>query len=500
MEANFHIPQRQSKIGVLVLFLDTLQKILRGFAPLLLVVIINGGKVTAFILFMIGIGTLLIVSCVAYLRYTNFTFHIDPDTDEFIVYDGILSKTKTVVQLQKIQQVNITQNLIQRIIRVYGVQVDTAGTDKHESEIKAISHDLALALKAKLLDAHHKVSSDSTANQSVEAPVEPTTFLKINLVSLFKVGITSNYIKSVGLILTFFFSVWGKLHEIGKEEWIEDKIAQQDWFINSLLYSVFFGFLVLFTIVFLLNLVRTVVRYFNYTMNEQKGSLLISFGIINTKNTILRPSRVQLVTFSQNYFQKKLDVLELKIKQAVTDEKNQHKDRIEVPGCNQQEKQAILKLIYGTQPPQGMLMKSNWRRLVFALFLTLFIPLSIGIPILLNTPELQIPEVYSGIAGYVVLMSVYQYFSYRTYSFYVKEDYVMRKTGAWDIEQDILETDKIQAITTSQLFWHKSLNIGSVTLHTAAGNISFYLANFETLKDYVNRWLYQVESQDHNWM
>ena len=501
MAVNFHEPQRQSKIGVLVLFLDTLQKILRGFAPLLLVVFINGGKISMFLLFMGLVGTLLIVSCVAYLRYTNFTFHIDPNTDEFIVYDGILSKTKTVVQLQKIQQVNITQNLIQRIIRVYGVQVDTAGSDKHESEIKAISHELALELKAKLLDAHKVGTASSTTEvDKPNSEMKPSTFLKINLISLFKVGITSNYIKSVGLILTFFFSVWGKLHEIGKEEWLEDKISEQDWMVNSIAYSILFGFLVLFTVVFLMNVVRTVIRYFNYTMTEQKGSLLLSFGLINTKNTILRPSRVQFVTFSQNYFQKKLDVLELKIKQAVTDEKNHHKDRIEVPGCNQQEKQSILKLIYGKQPEKGMLLKSNWRRLVFALFLTIVIPLCILIPIVINSPELQVSEVYGVIMGYVLLMATYQFFAYKTYRFFVGENYIMRQTGAWDIANDILETDKIQAITTSQLFWHKSLNIGSVTLHTAAGNISFYLANFETLKHYVNGWLYQVESQDHNWM
>ena len=501
MAVNFYEPQKQSKIGVLVLFLDTLQRILRGFAPLLLVVFINGGKISLFLLFMGLVGTLLIVSCVAYLRYTNFTFHIDPNTDEFIVYDGILSKTKTVVQLQKIQQVNITQNLIQRIIRVYGVQVDTAGSDKHESEIKAISHELALELKAKLLDAHKKAEPTSTPETvELNSELKQSTFLKINLISLFKVGITSNYIKSVGLILTFFFSVWGKMHEIGKEEWLEDKIVEQDWIVNSMVYSVLFGFLVLFTVIFLMNVVRTIIRYFNYSMMEQKGSLLISFGLINTKNTILRPSRVQFVTFSQNYFQKKLDVLELKIKQAVTDEKNQHKDRIEVPGCNQIEKQAILKLIYGKQPEQGMLLKSNWRRLVFALFLTIVIPLCFVILIVSLTAELQISEVYAVIGGYVVLMSTYQIFAYKAYRFFIDEDYIMRQSGAWDIAHDILEVDKIQAITTSQLFWHKSLNIGSVTLHTAAGNISFYLANFETLKQYVNKWLYHIESQDHNWM
>jgi putative membrane protein len=39
--------------------------------------------------------------------------------------------------------------------------------------------------------------------------------------------------------------------------------------------------------------------------------------------------------------------------------------------------------------------------------------------------------------------------------------------GAWDVDNEIIEPGKIQAITTSQLFWHKSVDIGSITIHTA---------------------------------
>ena len=64
----------------------------------------------------------------------------------------------------------------------------------------------------------------------------------------------------------------------------------------------------------------------------------------------------------------------------------------------------------------------------------------------------------------------------------------------------IIEISKIQAITTSQLFWHKSLNIGSLTLHTAGGNITFHLGNYKMIQDYVNLWLYEIETSDRNWM
>ena len=59
---------------------------------------------------------------------------------------------------------------------------------------------------------------------------------------------------------------------------------------------------------------------------------------------------------------------------------------------------------------------------------------------------------------------------------------------------------KVQAITTSQLFWHKSPDIGSLVLHTAGGDIGFQLGNFTKVKENVNLWLYKIEKSDSNWM
>ena len=73
------------------------------------------------------------------------------------------------------------------------------------------------------------------------------------------------------------------------------------------------------------------------------------------------------------------------------------------------------------------------------------------------------------------------------------------QSGAWDIDNEIIKIEKIQAITTSQLFWHKSLNIGSLTIHTAGGNVNFQLGNFEKINKYVNLWLYQIEKNESNW-
>jgi len=498
MESNFNLPQRQSPIGVLVMFVDSLQKIARGFWPIFLVWMFNSDKSNVLLVFLAILGFLVLVGIIAYLRFINFTFYIDHENDEFIIKEGIINKTITTIQLDKIQQVNINQNLIQRIINVYALDVDTAGSDKKEGNIKAISHELALALKAKLIDNENKktVEQEETSNAEVS---ETKPFLKIKSISLLKVGITSNYIRSIGLIITFFFTITENLRNIGKEEMLENDKLNHFLENNPVIYSLFIGVVVIFIILFFINCIRTLIKYFDYSITKQKGSLLISYGLINTKSTILKPEKVQILSISRNYFQKKLNVLEIKIKQAVSNEKNQVKSQIEIPGCNSDERDEILKLIFKQLPEKGVQLTPNFRKLGFSIFLIIVLPLTVFFS-LANTVERELFEYMNFAFGYAVFFLIVLFFGFRNYRLFINENHIIKQSGAWDVTTEIIEIKKIQALTSSQLFWHKNLNIGSLTMHTAGGKLTFYLGNYTKVKEYMNLWLYELETSDSNWM
>ena len=497
MQMNFNQPQRQSSIGVLILFVNSLQKIGRAFVPILVVFFLKIQTVSIPILVLASIAIILVVGVFAYLRYLNFTFYIDEKSEEFIVNDGVFNKSKIVISLHKIQQVSIHQNVLQRIINIYEISVDTAGTDKQEGNIKAVSNQVALALKAKLLE--NQSLAENQQEEVAEEYENKKPFLKIQLINLFKIGITSNYGKSIGLILTFFLTIYENLRNIGKED-VLSRLEIENKF-NS--YPVFISILVaiagLFFIVFVLNICRTIIKYFNFTIEKQKGSLLLSYGLISKQSTIVKPEKVQIVSISQNYFQKKLKILEIKIKQATGDDTKKSKSGIEILGCNESEKNQILELIFDTIPLANSKLKPNWRKLVFAIFLSIILPLSVFL-IVYNYTEINLKQYVPIAFFYVIFVGIIQLFSFYNYRLYIGQKHVIKKHGAWEREHNIIEINKIQAITTAQLFWHKNLNIGTITLHTAGGNLSFYLGNFEVLQNYTNQWLYAIETSDSNWM
>lgn len=500
METNFNQPQRQSLVGIVVIFLEMIFQVLKATWPIILITLFKTDFKFTLVSILILLGIFVYFGAYSFLKYRNFTFYIDDNNDEFIISEGIINKTKTTIQLHKIQQVNINQNLIQRIIGVYALDVDTAGSDKKEGNIKAVSHHLALALKSRLLENESKKPIFSESNVTeVQSDFKAIPFLKINLVSLLKIGITSNYVKSIGLILTFFFTIYENLHQAGAEDVISTEKLEGFVDNNSLWYSVLIFVLIMFSIVFLINIGRTLIKFFDYTVSKQMGSLMLTYGLINTQSTILKPEKVQIVSVSSNYLQKKLNVLEIKIRQAISQEKMDAKSLIEIPGCNAFERDDILKLVFKELPQKGVMLLPNIRKLIFSIFIIIALPLTCYF-LFGKYAEPRAFEYINIAVFYVVFMMVLLFFGFRNYKLFINKNHIIKQSGAWDVDNEIIQIEKIQAITTSQLFWHKSLNIGSLTMHTAGGNITFQLGKFDKINEYVNLWLYEIETSNSNWM
>jgi putative membrane protein len=500
MEKGFRQPQRQSSIGVLLMFVDTLQQWGRGLWPVLVVYIFKFDELNKAYLFVGITALLLIIGIVAYLKYLNFTFYLDDKNEEFIINEGVFNKSKTIIQLNKIQQVNINQSLLQRIVGVYELDVDTAGSSKKEGKIKAISHPLALALKARLMESE-RIESDSEEPEiglQSESVVE-RPFMTISFLSLLKVGITSNYVKSLGLILAFFATVYENSKSfIASSDFDEKKLDAYLDKSTAIQSVAIIAFLLLGSIL-IINLIRVVFRYFGYKITKQKGSLLLSFGLLSTKSTIIKPEKVQIVTITRNFFQKKMNILELKIKQATSGEKEERKSVIEIPGCNERESVEILNLLFHKTPVKGIMLKPNFRKLVFMIFLSIVLPLC-GFLAFINYIEPRFLEYAYVVPLYVFFVGSIVYFGFRNNRLFVNDDFIIKQSGAWDVDNKIIELGKIQAITTSQLFWHKRADVGSITIHTAGGNIAFQLGDYSKIKQYVNLWLYELETSNSNWM
>ncbi|WP_430613269.1 PH domain-containing protein [Flavobacterium sp. JP2137] len=498
---HFNQPQRQAKIGIIVHFLYVLQKLGRAFIPLLIVFLLKITPETRVYLLLGSLGLAVFLLIIAYLNYKNFRFYIRPESQEFIIEKGILNRSKIMIQLDKIQQVNINQSFIQKLVGVFAVEIDSAGSSAKEVVINSVSYAVAAELKQRLLSHSGSASTTAVDTAAVALESEPTTTTKISMFSLIKVGLTSHYVQTFLVILLFINTIYDKISRFMGSQFELDPEGVEAY-VNQYWvgYVILFFAIVSIFAVLVFNLIRTLYKFYDFTIVKQSDTLLLSFGLLATRSTIIKPNRVQLIKIVQNYFQKKWGILQIHIRQASGSQPEQvdKKSALEIPGCSPSEKQGLFDLIYGSQPVEGLVLKSSNRFFWMRFFSFGLLPVAAFV--LFFQVYFIYVEVYVLLPLYVLLVAAVVYRMYRVRSLFVHPDFIVVKKGFWDISTEIVQPYKIQKIETSQFFWQKSSDIGNLSLFTAGGVLRFNTARYSEIEKRVDYWLYQVETTDKNWM
>lgn len=501
MNQDFSQPQRQSATGIIIMTANTLRQIISAFAVPVVIMIykLDYKQITVFLLCFAGIMVISLVF--GYLSYRRFTFFLDDGKQEFVIQKGIFNRTQLTIQLEKIQQVNINQSLLQKIIGIYSLHVDTAGTESKEVAIKAIDEQSAYHLKDRLLNRRTATLIDSAIEAQEEQPA-PTPILKISASTLFKVGLTSHYGRSIALLIGFGYALFHNAKELLRAFDTDNGQVENVIEKGATLFSV--GLLIIIVLFVLLatNIIRTFIKFFDFQISKHRHSLLISSGLFSRNNTLLSPNKVQITTYSQNYFQKKFNLINLNLKQAHADkavnQKEQRKSNLEVPGCSEVEKDELLKMILGQVPPKGQIFIPNFRFINLPIFFNIILPTVVFAILWTNIPELK--SFYPLAIAYLIIGIFMVYVSYKRHRLTVSEDFIVKRSGIWDVKHEIIFPHKIQAVTTFQYPWHKGIDVGHLNLHTAAGIIRFKYGNYTEIKQLANYWLYEIESGSDEWM
>ncbi|HSI70525.1 MAG TPA: PH domain-containing protein, partial [Gillisia sp.] len=150
----FSHPQRQSILGVVLIFLTTLYRFLRGFWVLGVYFLLSNPSAATVVYVILGIVALAVVTLgYSWVYYRRFLFYIDYSREEFVLQKGVFSTEDIAISFDKIQQVYLKRYLVQRLINVYSVVIETAGSKEDEVNITAVSRENARLLTDILLKA-----------------------------------------------------------------------------------------------------------------------------------------------------------------------------------------------------------------------------------------------------------------------------------------------------------------------------------------------------------
>lgn len=493
--SNFYEPQRQSKIGVILVFGSSLYHIVRNLWFLGIYFFMKELDPQIILISIAGAAVLLVLALgYSILYYLRFIFFIDREREEFVLQKGVFRSETLNVPFEKIQQVNLKRNLIQRIIGVYSLLIETAGRKENEVEIKAISKLKADQL-AELLMNYAKRKAKVDQNISEEEPEESTIDWQysLNLFQLLKLGLSSNYLRGVLLLITFYLSL--------KEQLFLEQFfpGEMDILNNSGFIVTPLVVLLILVAVITITVADTFIKYYNLHLKKSDLGLQVEMGLRKNKKVSLKAKRVQSLDISSNPIQQRLDLYKLKISLASSVD-DPEKSVITIPGISQKFISRIKDYIYDSEikeitsiVPNKMLM---FRKITRGLFPLLLLPFLWWFYDL--NPDLE--WVIGGITVYIIILAGYQFLFFRSLRLSFSEGFLIKYSGVWRRKQQYLEMWKLQSISLLQPLWYEKRGLVDIIFHSAGGDIFFEVIDKNEAQHLMDYLLYKIESTSGEWM
>lgn len=502
---SFSVAQRQSGIGVLLIFLTTVYKFLKGFWVLGVYFLLGSPGGRTLFLAGLGISILAILALIySYWYYRKFLFHIDYSKEEFKLQKGVFSTEDIAIPFDKIQQVYLKRSILQRMINVYSLVIETAGSRDKEISIKAISKEKADELSALLIRAKKDAASAQTQTDESEDPLKEEVLWthKLDFLDLLKIGFSTNYLRGLALIFVFFSTIFTELKPFVEDysKDLDQQLEQIPGLMESLGVFVLGAFLLLL-LSMIITVVEVFIKYYGLKLQQSKSSLELEMGLKTNTKIYLQPRRIQLLQLTTNPVQKWLNLYEARFSLA-SSENTLEKSKIKIPGLGQTTVGKIKSFVYAEASPGDSLEKTfspNRILLLRQMFQAVFLPIGLSLlfPIFTDYIAWNAWAVLVGI--YLIIGIIWQLKLFNSKKLEITDDFLRLRSGVWNRKEETVETYKLQSLSIIQPIWYRKRKLCNIVFHTAGGDVSFRAVDKEIVP-YLNYVLFKIESAQKGWM
>nr|WP_314491237.1 PH domain-containing protein [uncultured Chryseobacterium sp.] len=495
---SFFQPQRQSKTGIVLLFLYNIGMVIKNLWVFVILFFVRNEKMQLWMIIPSVIAVLLILIGSAVLQYYHFKYYIDEENEEFVIHEGIINTSVTKIKRENIQEVNISQPFVHRFFNIYKLEIDTPGSSGKEVKISALTKQNAVDLKKYLLTEKKIAEKSEESDETLQdKDIQLIRSIKISTLSILKYGITANYVQSflalVSLIIYGFSEITNLLRKAEFETPLDYDTVESHFLAFSV--PVILGIVLGAVIIgILINTVRTLIKFFNFKITENNQSFSFEYGLFNTRNSIVNKSKVQVVTETQNWIQKKMKISYVKFLQIGKNEEEDHKNAAAVPGIDNGEKVKLTEAVWTENPVFEHSLKPNFRFILLSTFQWIVIPLFL---IFLIEKELLVNYWFMAVI-YSVLAELFILIYFRNLRLFYNERFIRLKSGIWDVDNRTFEVEKLQTVKISQYFWQRKTNLGTVTFYTSAGHFKIAALNYLKLKKLLNYCIFKIENSKNN--
>ncbi|MFQ7361757.1 MAG: PH domain-containing protein, partial [Clostridium perfringens] len=300
--------------------------------------------------YIVIIGVVLLAIIVSILKWKKEYMLLKGDEAHY--HKGIFSKNTTIIPKKSFKSMDISQNLIERILGYKIVKIESPSREVGEEDIKMSLSDEDIALlkgfafgtnkefnkelnnevsedfdlkenifRESFLDSEFeklKEDYDSTLNNreniNESKKVNINESEKVHTNNSKKVNIEEKKISNKDLILygftsfnlfiaiIFIFNAWGKIEKFINSEYVDSVI--NGYIANEASkIGIIFAIVGLFLALIILKAIATVyyfMKYYNFTLSKEGENIKIKYGFFSTKEFSFKENSIKLIKLKSN--------------------------------------------------------------------------------------------------------------------------------------------------------------------------------------------------------
>ncbi len=487
-------PTRQSIKGLALIFIQGLRQSIRMFWPMVLILVFQKEIFENKMVWgIIGIAIFILLIIHSILFYLNFYFYVT--NGEFILKKGYLRKKILTIPLDRIQSVNTKQNLLQQLLNVVTLEIDTAGTVGKELKIHALEKPFATELQNQLRSGKAKKLAGETDAQVEINDAAEKLILKLTPIDLLKIGISQNHLRTGLIILAFGFQIFQKIQDIFEEKAEEYSSELVNYMSNSNWALLIFLIIFFLIISILYSLVSTAIKYFDFKLLKREDAYRVESGLVNKRNVIIPLNKVQELNWETGPIKKQFGIYNLVFKQAVSGQ-NRRQQLVDAPGCLTEHLELLKNDLFG-EDELSEIPKIHSDRYYFRRLWILYgwIPVILATPFLFSNWRFWI-----GVFVWLIISGAYGFLILNKRYFRINSKQIRISKGAISHKWKQMELFKIQAVEFRQTIFQKRRSLASLHLMNASGTMTIPYINELIAKQIYDYLLYHTEISEKRWM
>ncbi|BAH07729.1 PH domain-containing protein [Clostridium kluyveri] len=382
--------------------------------------------------------------------------------------EGIFSIKKIEIPLDRINTIDISQKLLERIFKVATIKIDTGDTNK-DSELKfTLDKDKTETLKNILLKNQNITTNTPEEDNQLYYILSSKHLLIYSLIS-------NSLFKGLGLLLVaqqFLDDYFKAFININTSDYINK--LQKDKIYNNIKIILFFV-IALILISLCLSIIYNFFKYYNFKMWADEKNIYINYGALNKKNYSFYKEKVKGIHIKQTILMQCFKFFTLEIESIGYGDEEGEKS-ILYPICNASLKNHILKNIFEEFQYTGQINKppkNTYFRFLYKKFILWAVTAAICFFI---KPKFALLSFI-----FLLFLFIMGHLEFKNTAFGMDKNIIYMCCHGFNKTQSLLKINAVQSMTLSYSYfqYNKGLCNYSIILHSSSFGKTFQVKNLK---------------------